>query len=114
MPSFVVYRGQCNRPAVSKGVGRCACLATMVSMKKGEDFTAFLVYCARAWLHGALVIEKTKAYKRVYCQFGNPSDTLLRDISKTDGALTFIATSNGKNTRHLVGLGDANFANTTD
>jgi hypothetical protein len=30
-------------------------------MKKEEDFTAFVVYCARAWLHGALVIqEKTK------------------------------------------------------
>jgi hypothetical protein len=39
---------------------------------------------------------------------------LFRDISKTDGALTFIATSDGKNTHHLVGLGDANFANITD
>ena len=53
MPSFVDCRGQCNRPAVSKSVGRCACLATMVLMKKEEDFTAFLVYCARACLHGA-------------------------------------------------------------
>jgi hypothetical protein len=61
LPSFVVCRGQCNRPAVSKSVGRGACLATMVLMKKEEDFTAFVVYCARAWLHGALVIqEKTK------------------------------------------------------
>jgi len=33
----------------------------MVLTKKEEDFTAFFVYCARAWLHGALVIqEKTK------------------------------------------------------
>jgi len=53
MPSFVVCRGQCNRPAVSRSVGRGACLATMVLMKKEEDFNAFLVYCARAWLHGA-------------------------------------------------------------
>jgi hypothetical protein len=59
-------------------------------------------------------LKKTKAYKLVYGQFGNPSDTLFRDISKTDGALTFIATSDGKNTHHLVGLGDANFANITD
>jgi hypothetical protein len=41
------------RPSHNKSVGRGACLATMVLMKKEEDVTAFLVYCARAWLHGA-------------------------------------------------------------
>ena len=64
MPSFVVCRGQFNRPAVSKSVGRSACLATMVLMKKEEDVTAFLVYCllrARVASRRALVIkEKTK------------------------------------------------------
>ena len=35
-------------------------------------------------------------------------------MSKTDGALTLIATSDGKNIHHLVGLGGANFANITD
>ena len=42
-------------------------------------------------------LKKTKAYKLVYCQFGNPPGTLFsRDISKTGGALAFIATSGGK------------------
>ena len=59
-------------------------------------------------------LKKTKAYKLVYCQFGNPSDTLFNDISKTDGALTFIATSDGKHIHHLVELGGAKFANITD
>ena len=50
----------------------------------------------------------------VYCQFGNPSETLFGDISKTDGALAFIASSDGKNVLQLIGLADANFANITD
>ena len=59
-------------------------------------------------------LKKKKAYKLVYCQFGNPSGTLFGDMSKTGGALTFIAASEGKNIHHLVGHGGANFANITD
>ena len=59
-------------------------------------------------------LKKTKSYKLTYCQFGNPADTFFSDISKTDGALSFIATSDGKNVQELVGLADANFANITD
>ena len=40
---------------MSKSVGRGACLATMVLMKKEEGFAAFLVYCARAWLHSFIL-----------------------------------------------------------
>ena len=100
-----------------------ACIYMSITVR--NDITFAVGKCARG-MHNPLpkhvamlkqlvgYLKKTKAYKLVYCQFGNPSETLFRDISKTDGALTFIATSDGKNTHHLVGLGDANFANITD
>ena len=100
-----------------------ACIYMSITVR--NDITFAVGKCARG-MHNPLpkhvamlkqlvgYLKKTKAYKLVYCQFSNPSDTLFRDISKTDGALTFIATSDGKNTHHLVGLGDANFANITD
>ena len=59
-------------------------------------------------------LKKTKDYKLVYCQHANPSDTLFNDISMSDGALRFIASSDGKNVNRLVVLADANFANVTD
>ena len=59
-------------------------------------------------------LKKTKDYKLVYCQYANPSDTLFSDISMSDGALRFIASSDGKNVNPLAVLADANFANVTD
>jgi hypothetical protein len=56
-------------------------------------------------------LKKTSGYKLVYQQHGNPSETLFSDISKTDGALTFIATAEGS---VFVGFADANFANIFD
>lgn len=59
-------------------------------------------------------LKKTKDYKLVYSQHANPSDTLFKDISESDGALRFIATSDGKNINPLAVLADANFANVND
>ena len=59
-------------------------------------------------------LKKTKDFKLVYSQYGNPSGTLFSDISKSDGALTFIASSDGKNLNLFAVLADANFANLTD
>ena len=42
MPSFVVCRGQCNRPVVSESVGCYACLATMGFNGGKEAVTVFL------------------------------------------------------------------------
>ena len=42
---------------MSESVGRCACLATMVFNEKKKTLPLFLVYRARAWLHGALTIK---------------------------------------------------------
>ena len=59
-------------------------------------------------------LKKANGYKLVYCQYGNPAEALFKDISNTDGALTFIASSDGKSVQGLIGLADANFANITD
>ena len=50
----------------------------------------------------------------IYQRNGNVSDNLFSDISKSDGALSFIATSDGSNINALIGLSDANFANIND
>ena len=57
---------------------------------------------------------KKQKYKLIYQQNGNAPDNLFSDISKSDGALSFIATSDGSNTNALIGLSDANFANIND
>jgi hypothetical protein len=59
-------------------------------------------------------LKKTKSYKLIYQRNGNASDNLFSDISKSDGALSFIATSDGSNVNALIGLSDANFANIND
>ena len=102
-------------------IGSCIYMSITVR----NDITFAVGKCARGMhnpqpRHVAMLkqlvgyLKKTKSYKLTYCQFGNPADTLFSDISKTDGALSFIATSDGKNVQELIGLADANFANITD
>ena len=59
-------------------------------------------------------LKKTADYKLVFLQHGNPSQTLFSDISKSDGALCFVATSDGQNSPMFIGFADANFANIFD
>ena len=102
-------------------IGSCIYMSITVR----NDITFAVGKCARGMhnpqpKHVAMLkqlvgyLKKTKGYKLVYCQYGNPAETLFKDISNTDGALAFIASSDGKNVQELIGLADANFANITD
>ena len=84
-------------------IGSCIYMSITVR----NDITFAVGKCARGMhnpqpKHVAMLkqlvgyLKKTKGYKLVYCQYGNPAETLFKDISNTDGALAFIASSGGK------------------
>ena len=59
-------------------------------------------------------VYKNKTICLVYSRDHAPMYNLLKDISRSDAALSFVATSDGQHVRRFAGFADANYANISD